>query len=106
MSSCEGHGECLNQCECYCYKEGTEEHDEKCVCGHREHNGYCPSDCCTTIECRNYKYCNNKLPEWVSFCYEGMCTDCDIRIWEHKYTKQVENCCICLNDEIMIIPRM
>ncbi len=56
MSSCNGNGECLTQCECECYNEETDEYNEVCVCGHREHNGYCPSNCCVPIECRNYRF--------------------------------------------------
>ena len=49
-------GECLTRCSCECYDE-TDEYSEVCVCGHRERNGYYPSDCCIQIESRNYKYC-------------------------------------------------
>lgn len=65
MSSCNGNGECLTQCECDCYNEEIDEYNELCVCGHREHNGCCPSNYCMPIKCRNYKYCNIKQPKWV-----------------------------------------
>jgi len=100
MSSC--NGDCLNQCECECYNEETEEYNEVCVCGHREHNGYCPSNCCNPVECRNYKFCNIKQPKWVSNCHNGMCMNCDIQMGKHKYTNQIEECCVCLENKIMI----
>ena len=55
MTSCNKNGECLIQCECECYNEETNKYNNVCTCGHREHNGYCPSICCIPIECRNYK---------------------------------------------------
>ena len=103
MSSCNGTGECLIQCECECYNEETYEYNELCVCGHREHNGYCPSNCCMPIECRNYKYCNTKQPKWVSFCHNGMCMNCAVQMGKHTHTNQVEDCCVCLENKIMII---
>ncbi len=103
MSLCNGNGECLNQCECECYNEETDEYNEVCVCGHREHNGYCPSNCCVPIECRNYKYCNVKQPKWVSFCHNGMCMNCAVQMGKHTHTNKVEDCCVCLENKIMII---
>ena len=50
MTICNGNGECLTQCECQCYNEETDKYNELCVCGHRHHNGYCPSNCCTPIK--------------------------------------------------------
>ena len=73
--SCNGNGECLTQCECECYKE-----THKCVCGHGEHNGYCPSDCCMPVECKNYKNCNVKNPKWVLDCHKGMCMNCAVHL--------------------------
>ena len=91
MASCNGNGECLTQCECECYNEETDEYNEICCCGHREHNGNCPSNCCVPFECRNYKYCNVKQPKWVSFCHNGMCMNCAVQMGKHKYTNEVED---------------
>ena len=99
MSSC--NGECLKQCFCECYNEETDQYNELCVCVHREHNGYCPSNCCMPIECRNYKYCNEKIPEWV-FCHNGMCMNCAVKMGKHTYTNEVEVCCVCLENKIML----
>ena len=96
MTFCNKNGECLIQCVCECY-------NEVCICGHREHNGYCPSGCCIPTECRNYTYCNVKLPKWVSFCHNGMCINCAVQMGKHVYTNQVEECCVCL-EMIPIIP--
>ena len=58
-----------------------------------------------TIECRNYKYCNEKLhlPKWASFGPNGMCTTCAIQMGKHTYTNKVENCCVCLENKRMIM---
>lgn len=103
MTSCKGNGECLTQCECECYNEETEEYDEICVCGHRQHNGYCPSNCCMLVECRNYKYCNVKQPKWVSNCHNGICSWCAVQMGKHIYTNQLEDCCVCLENNIIVI---
>jgi hypothetical protein len=104
MTECNGNGECLFQCECECYNEETEEYNEECICGHREHNGYCPSNCCIPIKCRNYKYCNEKLPFWVLCCNNGMCINCAIQFGKHTFTNKDEECGICLeNNKILIL---
>ena len=93
-NNCYGNGECLIQCECECYNEKTDEYNEICICGHREHNGYCPSNCCLLIECRNYKFCNIKQPKWVSNCPNGMCANCAIQMGKHTFTNQISECCV------------
>ena len=103
MSTCNGYGECLIQCGCECYNKETDVDDEICVCGHREHNGYCPTNCCVLIECRNYKYCNALLPQQILFCHNGMCVNCAVQMGKHSYTKEVENCCVCLENKPMLI---
>ena len=103
MTSCNGNGECLIQCGCQCVNEETDEYDEICICGHREHDGYCPSTCCIPVECRNYKYCYEKQPKWVSFCHNGMCMNCAVQMGKHTYTNQIEDCCVCLENKRMII---
>jgi len=102
MSTCNGNGECLIQCECECYDKETDEVLELCVCGHREHNGYCPSNCCSPIECINYKYCNVKLPKWVTFCNNGKCINCDVKYGKHTISNKVEECCVCFENKILI----
>jgi hypothetical protein len=99
MSSCDKNGECLIQCGgCECF-------NEVCICGHRGHESYCPSNCCLPVDCRNYKYCNVKQPKWVSFCHNGMCGKCAVQMGKHTVTTQVEDCCVCLeNDHAPLCP--
>lgn len=103
MSNCNGSGECLRQCECECYNKKTNKYNKICLCGHREHNGYCPTNCCVPIECRNYKFCNKKLPQQILWCHNGMCINCAIQMGKHTITNIIEECCVCLENKIMII---
>jgi hypothetical protein len=114
---CDGNGKCLTQCDCECYteysedsedtdeyyNEDTDEYKKVCVCSHKEHNGYCPTNCCVPIECRNYKYCNVKLPNLYLLCHNGMCMNCAIQMGPHKYTNEMEDCCVCLENKIILI---
>lgn len=103
MTTCNGDGNCLMQCFCDCYNKKIEEYYELCVCGHREHNGYCPSNCCYLIECKNYKNCKMKLPKWVLLCSNDMCINCDIQMGKTTYLNQLEECCVCLENKNMLI---
>ena len=96
MTFCNKNGECLFECVCECY-------NEVCICGHRDHNGYCPSICCIPTECRNYTYCNVKLPKWVSKYHNGMCINCAVQMGSHKTTDIIDDCPVCLDNKIMII---
>ena len=96
-------GECLIQCECECYNEETDTYNEVCTCGHRYHDGYCPSNCCNPIECRNYAYCHVKQPKWVSNCHNGMCVNCAVQMGKHTYTNQLEECPVCLEHTTKMI---
>ena len=60
-----------------------------CICGHREHEGYYPTNCCSLVECRNYKYCKVNGPLWFMNCHNGMCANCAIHMGPHKITNQV-----------------
>jgi hypothetical protein len=98
-SNCNGNGECLTQCECECYNEETDEYNEICVCGHREHNGNCtPYNCCQPVECRG---CKIKLPLWVSQCHNGMCMNCAINMGPHKKT-EISECCVCFESKNLL----
>ncbi len=105
MTSCDGTGHCLIllQCDCECYNEETKEYNELCICGHREHNGYCPSNCCILFECRNYKFCNVKQPQCILWCDNGMCRGCAVQMGRHTITNIIEECCVCLENKNMII---
>ena len=103
MTSCNGNGECLMQCDCECFNKETDEYDEICVCGHREHNGYCPSNCCELVKCRNYEYCGEKLPKWVTYCHNGMSMSCAAKMGTHKTTDTADDCPVCLENKNMIL---
>ena len=103
MTSCKGNGECLRQCYCECFNEDTYEYYETCTCGHREHEGNCPSNCCSPVECKNYSFCKIKQPKWVSNCHNGMCMNCAVQFGRHKTTDIIEDCPVCLENKNIII---
>jgi len=80
MSECKGDGECLKQ----------------------KGNSYLPSNCCHPIECRNYKYCNNKLPKLVLDANNGMCINCAVQMGNHITTDDIRICHICSENKKMI----
>ena len=95
MSLCNGNGKCLTQCVCKC--------DKICICGHRDHNGYCPSKCCIPSNCRNYTYCNVRQPKWVSDIHNGMCMNCAAQMGPHKISDNIFECPVCLENKNIII---
>ena len=106
MTTCQGRGECIQQCSCECYED--EECDipsEVCSCGHRDHNGYCKSDCphnCELVECNNYRLCGHKYPQHILDCNNGMCMNCAIMIGKIKFLDEKGDCPICLTNKDMI----
>ena len=96
MTSCNKNGECLIQCRCKCFNK------KECVCGHRDHNGYCPSSCCVPVECRNFPQCNTRVPKWLAFLKNGTCINCDMQMGRRTITSQVEDCCVCFENKIML----
>ena len=65
MTKCLGNGKCFKKCDCKCF-DGEEDdpddvEDRFCNCEHRDHNGYCPTNCCQLINCRNFLNCNKKV---------------------------------------------
>jgi len=95
MSLCNGNGKCLTQCQCKC--------DKICICGHIDHNGYCPSKCCIPSNCRNYTYCNVRQPKWVSDIHNGMCMNCAAQMGPHTITDNIFECPVCLENKNIII---
>lgn len=92
---CEGEGKCLIQCKCVC--------TSKCECVHKNHNGYCPNNCCELIPCRNNDLCNNKMPLWILYEHNGLCDTCFVQMGKHEYINEsVEECPICLTESTMI----
>ena len=100
---CNGDGSCIVQCGCECYDENTDIYDEECSCGHREHDGFCYSVCCFTNKCKNYKYCNEKMPQWVLNSYNGMSANCFLQMGRHETTDIIKSCPVCFEDTKMII---
>jgi hypothetical protein len=105
MSSliCNGDGTCIKECYCECVNKDTGEYEEKCTCGHRHHKGFCYSICCFPVKCRNYKYCNEKVPKWILDSYNGMSANCAIQLGRHEVTNITNNCPVCLEDCKMIV---
>lgn len=79
---CDGTGHCLTKWDC-----------EKCKL----------VVCCSLVECRNYKNCKSKQPQWISNCYDSMCVKCFLQLGQHIYTNQVEECCVCFENKNMLI---
>jgi len=102
---CDGDGTCLiyTQCECECYDEELGVYFEVCVCGHREHEGYCPTNCCVPVQCRNYECCKAKLPSCIALCHKGMCMNCAVLLGPHTFTDEVDECCVCLDTKQMLV---
>jgi hypothetical protein len=88
-------GYCYYQCCCDC--------KGKCDCEHKTHiYGYCPTDCCELVKCRNYSLCLCKSPQWFLTCHGGLCYDCACQMGPHEMTNLVDKCPVCLNEKIMI----
>ena len=116
MSSCEGRGDCIQQCCCICYED--EEHEvpsEVCSCGHRNHKHliggmtefdiYCQKEClhnCQLVECHNFRMCEQKRPQNILDCYNGMCNECAIMIGKIKFLDEKDDCPICMENKDMI----
>ena len=90
---CKGDGECLMQTN----SEDEYAKNPEYVC---EHN-------CVLIECPNYVLCNNKGPQWVLSCSNGICIDCDLTFGTWKggkgilETKLDIECCVCLEEHCL-----
>jgi hypothetical protein len=116
MSSCEGRGDCIQQCGCGCYDdEDWEIPSIICTCGHRNHtkliggdsecDTYCKSECphnCELVECHNYKMCGQKRPQKLLDSHNGMCMDCAVSIGKIKFLDKKDDCPICLDNKDMI----
>lgn len=120
---CTGDGQCLVQCSCECYDEipnplygmcGCEydcecynEFDyvwrEECTCGHRTHEGYCPSECCTLVECKFYAHCGARCPQWYVSANFGTCGSCAVVLGPHQTPGQVGECCVCYEEKPLLV---
>lgn len=106
MSSCEGRGDCIQQCFCICYEDEEGEIPlAACTCGHRDHiklnggtSGYCKSECkynCELIKCPNYKFCGVKYPQCILDCHGGKCLNC--AMFRISFVEKNSQCEICSN---------
>lgn len=116
MSSCNGRGDCIQQCGCGCYDdEECNITSEICTCRHRNHTKliggdsecdiYCKSEClhsCELVECHNYKMCGQKRPQNILDCDNGMCKDCAIMIGKIRFLNEKDDCIICSINKDMI----
>ena len=66
--------ECFDNCECVFWP--LDKDKKICTCGHRDHNGYCPSTCCRPIPC---PVCSVLLPQWVLDCNFQLCMNCAVQ---------------------------
>lgn len=104
-SNCEGRGDCIKQCSCDCYDEESNIPSEDCSCGHRNHSGYCNTECrhkCELIECHNYRICGEKRPQYILDCHNGMCIDCMLLIGKINFLNEKDDCPICTDNKDMI----
>ena len=103
MPYCNGDGSCLMKCNCICYNKETGKEDEMCVCSHREHNGYCPNNCCVMIKCMNHVSCTSMKPKWIFDYHNGFCINCHFKFTKYKSTNIINVCPICLENKNMIL---
>lgn len=89
---CTGDGGCLNQLEDYSYPCPP--------------NKYCEHKC-QAIKCKNYKYCYNRQPKWVSEIQTcgTICHSCDVEFgMELSFIKGKSECHICAeNIELSVV---
>jgi hypothetical protein len=101
MTSCNENDNCFAHCGCEFYNEETDEYNEICI--YNKTNCYCSSNCCNHIECRNYTFCNEKLQKMVTFYHNDICMKCEVQMGRHIFTNKIEECCVCLENKLMII---
>lgn len=78
---CDGTGQCLTQSD-------INEYEYLFECSHN----------CKPIECANFKLCKSKFPQWVGYCHQNRCTNCDV-LWGNKGLEFIivtEDCPVCL----------
>lgn len=114
MSVCQGRGECFQQCCCSCYDDAEYEIPSAiCSCGHRNHEKliggegecdiYCQTDCphtCVLIECKHYKHCGGKYPEWYLDCHRGKDVNCDMIPFD--FLDEKDECPVCYDEKYMV----
>ena len=114
--TCEGNGLCISKCECTCFdvvktvidSEWTDHSRVEravCTCGHRAHDkSSCVDGFCKT-DCKYYKWCGEKAPQWHLDAQEGQADGCghgNIMFHTLKHIDAVATCAVCLEDKYMI----
>ena len=78
------------ECTCFearkCYSRGLKRHcdsewpieipKKRCRCGHREHSGYSPSECCSLVKCPK---CQDPNPLCILQCHNSLCYPCNLK---------------------------
>lgn len=101
MAYCTGTGTCLknNACVCICRNDTTLTMNTNCYCGHRKHNGFCPSnDCdfdCCPVMCWNYQFCQELVPQYILNENRGMSPHCAARYGRLHFMDLNANCSVC-----------
>ena len=61
---------------------------------------YCQTDCphkCVLIECKNYKHCGGKCPQWYLDCHRGQNVNCDMNPFD--FLDEKEECPVCYDEK-------
>lgn len=98
--NCDGDQNCLVQCDCIC----EEICDGVCICGHRDHGGYCIFNmpCCQPLQCRHYDYCHQYTRKPFDEIYNGFCCGCVAMVGRNIVTQERDECPICFENKHMI----
>ena len=115
MFYCGGLGKCLEDRDCFCTCIGTaikckcgHEHlcSDACTCGHKPHNGYCPSpwclDYCTPRMCWNHQICGEYAPQYVLNLHNGMTPRCEAECGRITFLDITAYCALCGVDKLQI----
>jgi hypothetical protein len=119
--TCEGNGICISKCQCTCFDivrtvidaEWTDHRRVDrvlCTCGHRAHPSeeFCKTECkynCVKAECKYYKWCGEKAPQWYLDAQEGQADGCghgNTMFHTLNHIDAVATCAVCLEDKYMI----
>jgi hypothetical protein len=73
-------------------------------CVHKNHNGYCPNECCEPQKCL---YCTKTRPQYLLDKNNFMSSDCNHEmrpiLGQHQNTNEIEECPVCLQDKNMTV---
>jgi hypothetical protein len=49
------------------------------------------------VECRNFKYCANKVPKWILTIQQNMCIHCLTKIGPLEFLDEIKECFVCFD---------